>query len=164
MRGQRTHTNARTRKGPRKTVAGKKKAPAQEVERGKSKHGQGRARRRSRRTSPTGVVHIQSTFNNTIVTITDTGNAIVVVERRRAGFKGSRKWTPFAAQVAAEDGAKQGDGARHAQRVGLREGPGRRPRVGAARARRPRACEVNMIRDVTPIPHNGCRPPKRRRV
>ena len=85
---------------------------------------------------PEGVVHIQSTFNNTIITITDPHGQRARRGRApaRSGFKGSRKATPFAAQVAAEDAAQQGDGARHAQRAGVREGPGRGPRVGAARA------------------------------
>jgi small subunit ribosomal protein S11 len=112
----------------------------------------------------TGVAHIQATFNNTIVTMTDvSGNVISWSTAGGKGFKGSRKSTPFAAQVAAEDAAKK------AQEHGMRtievhvKGPGS-GRESALRALQATGLNITMIRDVTPIPHNGCRPPKRRRV
>jgi small subunit ribosomal protein S11 len=112
----------------------------------------------------TGVAHIQSTFNNTIITITDVGgNAVAWASAGQQGFKGSRKSTPFAAQMAAEDCAKK------AQEHGVRtlgvyvKGPGA-GRESALRALQGAGMRITMIRDVTPIPHNGCRPPKRRRV
>ncbi len=111
-----------------------------------------------------GVVHIQATFNNTIVTISDvSGNVLSWSSCGTKGFKGSRKSTPFAAQMAAEDAAKK------AQEHGLRsvevyvKGPGS-GRESALRALQSTGLNVTMIKDVTPIPHNGCRPPKRRRV
>jgi small subunit ribosomal protein S11 len=111
-----------------------------------------------------GVAHIQSSFNNTIVTITDlSGNVLSWSSAGAQGFKGSRKSTPFAAQIAAQDAAKK------AMEHGLRsidvhvKGPGS-GREAALRALQGAGLEVNVIRDVTPIPHNGCRPPKRRRV
>lgn len=111
-----------------------------------------------------GAVHIKSTFNNTIITITDTaGNAISWASAGGLGFRGSRKSTPFAAQMAAETAAKA------AQEHGLKsvevyvKGPGA-GREAAIRALQAVGLEVSMIKDVTPIPHNGCRPPKRRRV
>jgi small subunit ribosomal protein S11 len=112
----------------------------------------------------TGVAHIQSTFNNTIITITDVGgNAVAWASAGQQGFKGSRKSTPFAAQMAAEECAKK------AQEHGVRtlgvyvKGPGA-GRESALRALQGAGMRITMIRDVTPIPHNGCRPPKRRRV
>jgi len=111
-----------------------------------------------------GVVHIQSTFNNTIVTITDvSGNVVSWSSAGVRGFKGSRKSTPFAAQLAAEDAAKK------AMEHGMRSvsvyvnGPGA-GRESALRALQAAGFKVSLIRDITPIPHNGCRPPKRRRV
>ena len=111
-----------------------------------------------------GQVHIQSTFNNTIVTVTDlAGNAISQSSAGALGYKGSRKGTPFAAQMAAETAAKV------AKEHGLRtvevyvKGPGT-GREAAIRALQAVGLDVQMIKDVTPIPHNGCRPPKRRRV
>lgn len=125
---------------------------------------QTRVKRRERKNIEQGVVHIQSTFNNTIVTITDkVGNAISWSSAGSVGFKGSRKSTPFAAQMAAEAAAKE------AMEHGLKEvecmvkGPGA-GREAAIRSLQAAGLEVNMIKDVTPIPHNGCRPPKRRRV
>jgi small subunit ribosomal protein S11 len=113
---------------------------------------------------PTGVVHIQATFNNTVITITDPqGNTVSWSSSGSRGFKGSRKSTPFAAQVAAEDAARK------AYDHGMRtvsvfiKGPGA-GREAALRALSAVGFKVTMIRDVTPIPHNGCRPPKRRRV
>ncbi len=112
----------------------------------------------------TGVAHIQSTFNNTIITITDVaGNALAWATAGQQGFKGSRKSTPFAAQVAAEECAKKA--MEHGVRaVGVYvKGPGS-GRESALRALQGAGIRITMIRDVTPIPHNGCRPPKRRRV
>jgi small subunit ribosomal protein S11 len=112
----------------------------------------------------TGVAHIQSTFNNTIITITDVGGAALSwASSGQQGFKGSRKSTPFAAQMAAEECAKK------AMDHGVRtigvyvKGPGA-GRESALRALQAAGLKITMIRDVTPIPHNGCRPPKRRRV
>jgi len=123
-----------------------------------------RAKRKERKNVDKGIAHIQSTFNNTIITITDVrGNVISWATAGNVGFKGSRKSTPFAAQLAAEEAAKV------ATDQGMREievfvkGPGS-GREAAIRALQSAGLEVNMIKDVTPIPHNGCRPPKRRRV
>ena len=123
-----------------------------------------RTKRRERKNIESGVAHIKSTFNNTIVTITDpAGNAISWASAGTLGFKGSRKSTPFAAQQAAEAAAKA------AMEHGMKnvecyvKGPGA-GREAAIRALQAAGLEVSLIRDVTPIPHNGCRPPKRRRV
>jgi small subunit ribosomal protein S11 len=123
-----------------------------------------RTRRRDRKNVEAGVAHIRSTFNNTIVTITDTtGNVISWSTAGNVGFKGSRKSTPFAAQMAAEAAA------RTAMEHGMKtvevtvKGPGA-GREAAIRSLQAAGLEVSGIRDVTPIPHNGCRPPKRRRV
>jgi small subunit ribosomal protein S11 len=123
-----------------------------------------RARKRERKNVPVGHAHIQSTFNNTIVTITDTsGNVISWGSAGLVGFKGSRKSTPYAAAQTA-DGA-----ARRAMEHGMRQievfvkGPGA-GREQAIRSLQAAGLEVSAITDVTPIPHNGCRPPKRRRV
>lgn len=123
-----------------------------------------RTRRRDRKNVDSGIAHIRSTFNNTIVTITDThGNTISWASAGAQGFKGSRKSTPFAAQMAAEQAAKT------AMEHGMKvvevtvKGPGA-GREAAIRSLQAAGLEVNMIKDVTPIPHNGCRPPKRRRV
>ena len=112
----------------------------------------------------TGVAHIQSTFNNTIITITDVGgNALAWASSGQQGFKGSRKSTPFAAQIAAEECGRK------AMEHGVRsigvyvKGPGA-GRESALRSLQSVGLKITMIRDVTPIPHNGCRPPKRRRV
>jgi small subunit ribosomal protein S11 len=121
-------------------------------------------KKKVRKDVPQGVVHIAATFNNTIVTITDPNGAVVAwYSAGRRGFKGSRKSTPFAAQMAAEDAAKR------AQEVGMKSvqvlvrGPGG-GRESAIRALSAAGLRVTYIRDVTPVPHNGCRPPKRRRV
>ena len=121
-------------------------------------------RRREKKNIERGAAHIKSTFNNTIVTITDVaGNAISWASAGGLGFRGSRKSTPFAAQMAADTAAKA------AMEHGLKyvevyvKGPGS-GREAAIRALQVAGLEVNMIKDVTPIPHNGCRPPKRRRV
>lgn len=111
-----------------------------------------------------GIAHIQATFNNTIVTITDMkGNTIVWGSAGRAGFKGSKKSTPFAATVAAEQTARQAL-ALGVKRVHVRvQGPGS-GRESAIQALQTAGLQIRSIRDVTPIPHNGCRPPKKRRV
>lgn len=121
-------------------------------------------RRRDRKNIDRGSAHIRSSFNNTIVTITDVnGNAISWASAGGLGFKGSKKSTPFAAQMAAETAAKA------AMEHGMKsvevfvKGPGT-GREAAIRALQTAGLEVSMIKDVTPIPHNGCRPPKRRRV
>ena len=121
-------------------------------------------RRREKKNIEKGAVHIQSTFNNTIVTITDTqGNAVSWASAGEMGFRGSRKSTPFAAQTAAETAAKVGiDHGMKTVEVYVK-GPGS-GREAAIRALQTVGLEVTMIKDVTPIPHNGCRPPKRRRV
>jgi small subunit ribosomal protein S11 len=123
-----------------------------------------KGKKRVRKNVPTGIAHIQSTFNNTIVTLTDVkGNTVAWSSAGVRGFKGSRKSTPFAAQLAAEDAARK------AQDHGMKmvaifiKGPGS-GRESALRAFQSVGIRVTLIRDVTPIPHNGCRPPKRRRV
>lgn len=128
----------------------------------------GSARRKGakkvKRTLSSGQVHIFSTFNNTIVTVTDMqGNAVLSASAGAAGFKGSRKSTPFAARMAAETAMKE------AQALGIQEvqvfvkgpGPGRESAIRAVQAQ---GLRVSSITDVTPVPHNGCRPPKKRRV
>jgi small subunit ribosomal protein S11 len=121
-------------------------------------------KKREKKNIPVGVVHIKATFNNTLVTITDpTGNVVSWSSSGTQGFKGSRKGTPFAAQLAAQDAARK------AMDHGMRnvdvfvKGPGA-GREAALRALQAAGLSVNLIRDVSPIPHNGCRPPKRRRV
>lgn len=113
---------------------------------------------------PHGIAHVQTTFNNTIITITDpNGNVIAWASAGSCGFKGSRKGTPYAAQIAAETVAKR------AAEMGMKQidvfvkGPGS-GRETAIRALQAAGLEINLIKDVTPVPHNGCRPPKRRRV
>ena len=162
VRGQKTKTNARTRKGPKKTIANKKKwlggtiMAAQKVKKTR--------RRKERKNIEHGAAHIKSTFNNSIVTLTDAvGNALSWSSAGALGFRGSRKSTPFAAQMAAETAAKA------AMEHGLKsievyvKGPGS-GREAAIRSLQAAGLEVTLIKDVTPIPHNGCRPPKRRRV
>jgi len=124
----------------------------------------GPGKRKERKHVPTGIAHIQSTFNNTVVTISDPqGNVLAWASAGTSGFKGSRKGTPFAAGLAAENAARK------AMEHGLRQvevfvkGPGS-GREAAIRSLQAAGLEVNLIKDVTPIPHNGCRPPKRRRV
>jgi small subunit ribosomal protein S11 len=121
-------------------------------------------KRKAKKLVSEGVVHIHSTFNNTIVTITDPqGSTLSWASAGTVGFKGSRKGTPFAAQLAAESAARK------AQEYGMRsvqvyvKGPGA-GRESALRSLQAAGFQVHLIRDVTPIPHNGCRPPKRRRV
>ena len=129
-----------------------------------SKKRPARIKRRERKSIPKGKAYIQSTFNNTIITLTDpSGNTITWGSSGTVGFKGSRKGTPYAAQLAAEQTARRG------MEHGLRQvevyvrGPGSGREV-AIRALQAAGLTVTGIRDVTPIPHNGCRPPKRRRV
>ncbi|HHX60421.1 MAG TPA: 30S ribosomal protein S11 [Epulopiscium sp.] len=124
----------------------------------------GGSRRRVKKNIDRGIAHIQSTFNNTLVTLTDTnGNALSWASAGELGFRGSRKSTPYAAQMAAEVAAKA------AMEHGLKsvevmvKGPGS-GREAAIRALQAAGLEVTLIKDVTPVPHNGCRPPKRRRV
>ena len=128
------------------------------------KKGAATRRRREKKNIEKGAVHIQSTFNNTIVTITDTqGNAVSWASAGEMGCRGSRKSTPFAAQTAAETAAKVAiDHGMKTVEVYVK-GPGS-GREAAIRALQTVGLEVTMIKDVTPIPHNGCRPPKRRRV
>ena len=140
---------------PTAPAAGAAGAPAAAERKGKKK---------TRKNVQTGIVYIQSTFNNTIITITDvSGNVLSWSSAGARGFKGSRKSTPFAAQVAA------GDAAAKAMEHGLKnvsvlvKGPGA-GRESALRALAAAGLKVTLIRDVTPVPHNGCRPPKRRRV
>ena len=123
-----------------------------------------KARKKEKKNVVHGQAHIKSTFNNTIVTITDpTGNVVAWASAGNVGFKGSRKGTPFAAQLAAEAAAKR------AIDVGMRtvqvfvKGPGA-GRESALRSLQAAGFSISLIKDVTPIPHNGCRPPKRRRV
>jgi small subunit ribosomal protein S11 len=123
-----------------------------------------RTRKREKKHISNGIVHIQSTFNNTIVTITDpAGNVVAWSSAGVQGFKGSRKSTPFAAQLAAEDAAKKAmeHGMKNVEVYVKGPGPGRE---SALRSLQATGFNVQMIKDVTPIPHNGCRPPKRRRV
>lgn len=123
-----------------------------------------KVKRKERKHVESGAAHIRSTFNNTIVTITDSnGNTIAWASAGGLGFKGSRKSTPFAAQMAAEQAARAAidQGMRSADV--LVKGPGA-GREAAIRALQAAGIEVSSIKDVTPIPHNGCRPPKRRRV
>ena len=123
-----------------------------------------RGKRRERKNVPAGIAHIQSTFNNTVVSICDLqGNVLAWASAGTSGFKGSRKGTPFAAGLAAENAARK------AMEHGVRsvevfvKGPGS-GREAAIRSLQAAGLEVSLIKDVTPIPHNGCRPPKRRRV
>ncbi len=123
-----------------------------------------KSKKRDRKVGTNGVAHLRASFNNTIITITDTdGNVISWASAGKVGFKGSRKSTPFAAQVAAENSARE------AVNMGLKrvevwvKGPGA-GREAAIRSLQAAGLEISAIKDVTPIPHNGCRPPKRRRV
>ncbi len=122
-----------------------------------------RPKKRERKNVDRGHAHIHATFNNTIVTITDTqGNAISWASAGEMGMKGSRKGTPFAAQMASEDAAKKAvDHGMHSVEVYVK-GPGS-GRESAVRALQTAGLEITMIKDVTPVPNNGCRPPKRRR-
>ena len=122
------------------------------------------AKKREKKNIPNGVAHIQSTFNNTIITITDMdGGTVSWASAGTQGFKGSRKSTPFAAQLAAQEAGRKAmeNGMRSVEVFIKGPGPGRE---SALRALQVVGLNVSVIRDVTPIPHNGCRPPKRRRV
>lgn len=123
-----------------------------------------RTKKKDKKVDPEGVAHVVATFNNTIITIADkSGNTISWASAGKVGFKGSRKSTPFAAQLAADNAAKE------AMALGLRKvevvvkGPGV-GREASVRSLQAAGLAISAIRDVTPIPHNGCRPPKRRRV
>ncbi len=123
-----------------------------------------KTKKRDRKVSANGVAHVQASFNNTIVTITDMDGAVITwASAGKVGYKGSRKSTPFAAQVAAEASARE------ALNLGMKrvevwvKGPGA-GREAAIRSLQAAGLEISAIKDVTPIPHNGCRPPKRRRV
>jgi small subunit ribosomal protein S11 len=121
-------------------------------------------KKKTKRNVPIGVAHVQATFNNTIVTITDVNGDVISWSTSGAkGFKGSRKSTPFAAQMAAEDAAKTAMDAGMRSVAVLVNGPGS-GRESAVRALANAGLKVSLIRDVTPVPHNGCRPPKKRRV
>lgn len=123
-----------------------------------------KSKKKVKKNVPSGVVHVKSTFNNTTITITDpTGNALAWATAGTQGFKGSRKSTPFAAQLAAQSAAKRALENGMRQVVALVSGPGS-GRESALRAVQNAGLRVTVIRDVTPIPHNGCRPKKRRRV
>lgn len=120
--------------------------------------------RKQKRNVPNGVAHIQSTFNNTIITITDgSGEVVSWASAGSSGFKGAKKGTPFAAQTAAESAARRAIDQGMRQTEVMVSGPGA-GRETAIRALQGAGLEITLIRDVTPIPHNGCRPPKRRRV
>ncbi len=133
---------------------------AQKTQKGKRQRG----RRRERKNIPRGQAHIQSTFNNTIVTITDpSGGVVCWASAGQSGFKGSRKSTPYAAQIAAEGAARKAmDNGMRSIEVFVK-GPGS-GREAAIRSLQAAGLTVTSITDVTPLPHNGCRPPKRRRV
>src|SRR3989337_1878150 len=178
LRGQRTRTNARTRKGPRKAAiklnvpVGKAAYPGNSIMATRTTPTQqqlqqtasARTRKKVKKNVAEGIAHVHASFNNTIVTITDRqGNVLSWATSGNAGFKGSRKSTPFAAQVAAERAG------RAAQECGVKNievrikgpGPGRESAVRALNAI---GLKIASIADVTPVPHNGCRAPKRRRV
>lgn len=121
-------------------------------------------KKKAKKNIPHGVVHIQATFNNTLITITDTaGNAISWCSAGSKGFRGSRKSTPFAAQVAADEAVRKAQDHGLKSCVVLVKGPGS-GRESALRAIAAAGLKVTLVKDVTPLPHNGCRPPKRRRV
>jgi len=121
-------------------------------------------KKKVKRNIPNGVAHIKATFNNTIITITDVNGDVVAWSTSGAkGFKGSRKSTPFAAQVAGEDAARRAMDSGMRSVAVLVNGPGA-GRESAVRAIAAAGMKVTLLKDVTPIPHNGCRPPKRRRV
>ncbi len=153
-----------TKEAPATATATPAAAPAAAAVAPAAESGEAKKKRKNKKNILNGVVHIQSTFNNTLITITDvSGNVISWSSAGARGFKGSRKSTPFAAQVAA------GDAAAKAMEHGLKnvqvlvKGPGS-GRESALRAIAAAGIKISLIRDVTPIPHNGCRQPKRRRV
>ena len=181
VHGQRTHTNARTRKGPRKghrlarpqahaglsSIGLRSPVMSQandELRPRGDRRRRGSAKKKVKKNVATGIAHIQSTFNNTVVTITDVnGNIVAWSSAGSRGFKGSRKSTPFAAQLAAEEAARKAmeHGSARSPCSSRGPAPGARARCAPSR---PSGFKVTLIRDVTPVPHNGCRPPKRRRV
>jgi len=123
-----------------------------------------KTKKRDRKVPANGVAHVQASFNNTIVTITDMdGNVVTWASAGKVGFKGSRKSTPFAAQVAAEASAREAISSGMKRVEVWVKGPGA-GREAAIRSLQAAGLEISAIKDVTPIPHNGCRPPKRRRV
>ena len=120
--------------------------------------------KKNKKTSPAGVAHIQSTFNNTIVTISTTnGETVSWASSGAIGFKGAKKGTPFAAQIAAEKASKEAvsQGMKKAEVIVNGPGAGRETAIRALQAA---GLEIMLIRDITPVPHNGCRPPKKRRI
>jgi len=120
--------------------------------------------KKNKKTAPNGVAHIQSTFNNTIVTISSaTGETVSWASSGAIGFKGAKKGTPFAAQIAAEKASKEAlsQGMKKAEVIVTGPGAGRETAIRAIQAA---GLEITLIRDITPVPHNGCRPPKKRRV
>jgi small subunit ribosomal protein S11 len=123
-----------------------------------------KVKKKVKKNVPKGIVHIQATFNNTIVTVSDVyGNTIASSSAGARGFKGSRKSTPFAAQMAAEEASRKAKEHGMSEVAVFIRGPGA-GRESALRALQAAGLRITLIRDVTPIPHNGCRPPKRRRV
>ena len=164
VRGQRTRTNARTRKGPASCCCVPEEI-IEDLDYGESFHQRRFARtQKVKKNVSDGIAHVHASFNNTIITITDRqGNALSWATSGGAGFKGSRKSTPFAAQVAAETAG------RVAMEYGIKTlevrikgpGPGRESSVRALNAL---GIKISSIADITPVPHNGCRPPKRRRI
>src|SRR5881398_2697977 len=186
VRGQRTSTNARTRKGPRKTVGVIRNPEAKPAKRlakpSKSETAPAEAPRenlsldaddvekpkivkaKGAKNIHSGIAHVYATFNNTIVTITDlNGNVIGWSSAGKVGFKGSRKSTAYAAQLVAQDASRQAMGHGLKEVQVLVKGPGA-GRESAVRALQAIGLDLTLIRDVTPVPHNGCRPPKQRRV
>jgi small subunit ribosomal protein S11 len=126
--------------------------------------GRGRGPKKEKKNIPYGIAHVQTTFNNTIVTITDkAGNVVAWASAGNSGFKGSRKSTPYAAQVAARRVAEKAISMGMKQIDVYIKGPGS-GRESAIRAIQATGLDINIIKDVTPVPHNGCRPPKKRRV
>ena len=168
MRGQKTKTNARTRKGPKRMqVAERRKRARSERSAYRSAAPdpkRARGRRKAKKNIPIGQAHIKTSFNNTIVSLTDTqGNVIAWESAGGAGFKGSRKSTPFAAQVTADAAARKGIEQGLAKVEVHVKGPGS-GRETAIRSLQAAGLEVTGVKDVTPQAHNGCRPRKRRRV
>ena len=164
VRGQRTKTNARSRKGPKRMAVARQEEGRRSSDGSAAPSSPSGGRRRVRKNIPVGVAHIKSSFNNTIVTLTDReGNVIAWESAGGAGFKGSRKSTPFAAQVTADAAARKGMEQGLQKVEVLVKGPGS-GRETAIRSLQAAGLEVTSIRDVTPQAHNGCRPRKRRRV
>ena len=155
---------AKAAEAPEKTDSKADKADAAKGKAGKGKGKAVRVKKKEKRVIVSGVVHVNSTFNNTLISFTDAqGNVVAWSSSGTMGFKGSRKSTPYAAQMAAEDAGRK------AQEVGMKEvevrvkGPGS-GREAALRALQAVGFTIKSIKDITPVPHNGCRPPKRRRV